>query len=256
MGWLFRLGVDDLNHERFLRVEVHVALREGDADAHFVEAFVDHDADVAIDDQAVCFVIQLDPEVESEVEGVIAEVGKGCEGWRGFEDESVAFRGLDKNFYDVVGRGAVGDAYLDLATEEAGVECPVDDAVFEEKGVGHEVFDAVEAADDGGAGVDFRDDPGNAIDFDDVADADFALEEEDDAGDEILDDGLRAEADADGKGTGEECEDGERDVEPAQGREGEQEGDDEHQPCSEGAGLVFRDDAASDHEVLDFTADA
>ncbi len=78
----------------------------------------------------------------------------------------------------------------------AGV-APVDDGVGDEAGVGHDEVDVVVRAQDGGARADLRDLRGELVDLDPVADLEGALDQDDQARHEVLDDVLQAEADPD-----------------------------------------------------------
>ena len=77
--------------------EMHVALREGHADAGFRETLLDHQPEVAGDDHGVRLVAELDPEVDPEDQGVVAEVLEDGEGRRLLQNQAVAFGALGED---------------------------------------------------------------------------------------------------------------------------------------------------------------
>ena len=85
--------------------------------------------------------------------------------------------------------------------------------------VGHVPHGAVDVAQAGRAQADGLDDAGRLADVDDVADAVLVLDEHEDAGDEVLHEALRAEADGDADDAGAGDERAEVDAELAEDRD-------------------------------------
>ncbi len=92
---------------------------------------------------------------------------------------------------------SIGDAHVDHHPAHGVATGPVRHRAGNEIGVGHDHIGLVEGLDRGGAHGDVLDDPHVAVDLDPVALRDRALDQQDDARDEVRHHVLQAETDAD-----------------------------------------------------------
>ena len=214
--------------------EVDAHVRERDFDAEFIELLLDAAVHLAADGplaNGLGFDAGLDDDggvgefidaehVERFQDG-IAELLVGLH----FGTD------VSENLGDAVGVFLVGNADVeDVVGEDVGHVGDGGDGA-----VGEDVNDAIEAAEDCGAEVDFLDLAAGAIEDADVVDADLVFDEHEEAADDVLDKGLgaKAEGDAGDAGAGEDG--GEVEAHLAEG------GHDGDEP--EGDGEGFADDA-------------
>ncbi len=181
-------------------LEMQIALRERDLDAVLAERLVDGEAQVRTDNDDLTDIVQIASQLEDQCG--IPEIPEHNEGRRPAGYLRVRPRDVEENLPHLVRVGPIGHANRNLDPPQAVRVGPVDDGGREQLGVRDDHRCAPER-------LDFRcPDPdsfdGTLIGADDhpVADLDRPLDQEDDAGDEIVDDVLQAEADADGEGAG------------------------------------------------------
>lgn len=183
--------------------EGDLLLVEGEQDAaaefaHDAVALVDHDADVeGIDDLVAADLVDAEDVGVGDddvLEGLVL-AGLDGEGFENGDDAVGIFAGVDGDVEGADGEvaGEIGDGG-DLA-------------------VGHDVDGAVCVAELGDAEGEVFDGAGEAGDADDVADRVLIFDEDEDAGEHVLEDGLRAEADAQADDAGRGDEGAERDAE-------------------------------------------
>ena len=98
--------------------------------------------------------------------------------------------------------GSVSDADRQLPAALRFRQRPVDHLAGDEIGVGNDDFSALECLDRAGADTDASDLSGVGVNFDDVVDMDGPLKLQNQARDEIVDNVLHSEADADAKRSG------------------------------------------------------
>ncbi len=103
------------------------------------------------------------------------------------------------------------------------LEGVVDNCALEDDAVRDENFYAVVAVKLAATGTDRGDGASEGADFHEIADADGAFEEEDEAADEVVGELLRAEADGDCGGAAEQGEYGEWDLDGGEGDEADKE---------------------------------
>lgn len=133
-------------------------------------------------------------------------------------------------------RGGGGDGDGHFQSAGLALKGVVHNDALENHAVRNEDFHAVVAVELAAAGSNRGDGAGGGADFDEVANADRAFEEKNEAADEIVGELLGAEADRDGGGSAEEGENGEWDLD---GRESDQADKEE-----EGVVCKFLDDRA------------
>ena len=104
------------------------------------------------------------------------------------------------------GIGTVADADLDVDGAERVAVRPVEHAARDQLGVRHDQARAIEGLDLGGAHADAAHEALLVADDDAVADLDRPLDQQDQPRDEVVDDRLQAEADADRQGAGDDGE--------------------------------------------------
>ena len=192
-----------------------VGLREGDLYFGFPEGVVDLVVEFVFYQNEVFDAGYVG--AEEEAEGAVAEGFENDVGGRFFDYFRVGMGDVEEGGAGFFRIGAVGDADGDLEAEDAVAECPVDELAGDEFFVGDNELAVVELADGGGADADLGDAAGDVADGDDVAEADGALEEDDEAGDEVGEDFLETEADAEGDGGGDPLDFPPGDVEQSEG---------------------------------------
>src|SRR5262245_12389457 len=200
--------------------DAHLALREGHRDACLLERVVHREPELA--PRPDPFLEVARPGAELEVERAVAEAQEEHDG-RGLEQHpGRPARHIGEQRDDAVWFGAVGDADVDVEPAHAVRQRPVRHLVGDQAGIRHDDLGTFPGAHRAGADADPLHLAGEGAKLDGVADLDRALEEEDQAGDEVVDDVLQPEADADAEGTGDDRD--AREIE-AERREAEEEAD-------------------------------
>ena len=115
-------------------------------------------------------------------------------------------RHLRQQRHDVLRIVAVGDTERDLDAPLPVAEGPVGDFAGDQHRVRHDDLGAIAGAHHAGADADALDLPAAVGHLDRVADLDGALEQQDQAGHEVVDDALQAETDADADRAGDDGE--------------------------------------------------
>src|SRR5499426_80626 len=166
-----RLGArDDLDPERAASGDMHVALRERDADASFGKRLFGHEAQVARDLPAVGTPAVVDPVLEHEDEPVGPEVLEDHARRGLLQDLAVPVGLREERVQDLAGIRAVRDADLDPSSHLARGVGPVGDVALDQRRVRYQRLDAVAGADRRRADADVGHGPEDVADLDEVAD--------------------------------------------------------------------------------------
>ena len=211
----FHGGFDDPQIDRFHAGEMDVQLRVRDGNSGALEKRNQAEADVARDFQCRG-VRHVDPEEEREFERARAEVLEDHERIGVLEHPAVLRRGEHEQAFDLAGVRSVRDADGDLQSDLLVGEGPVRYLVVEKVAVRNHDIDVVECLDARRTRPDLLDRRGDAVDFDDVVDPEGFGEHQDKAADQIAEEILRADADAEGQGAADEREGRYRNVDDVQ----------------------------------------
>ena len=194
-GFGFRL---DRHHLVFLAVEVlevDLHLPERDVDVLLLELAVDEAVDLVEHRVAVAEVAHV--HAQFVVEGAFAEVQEVHVRFGFLEHPRVFPGGLEQQFLHQVQVRAVIDAELEGHPGDGVGQRPVDQLPGNERLVRDDDVLAVEVGDGGGADADLAHRARQVADGDGVADPHRAFEQDHDAGDEVGEDLLHAETQAD-----------------------------------------------------------
>ena len=199
---------------------MHVHLRESDLDIVLAEQLVDLEQQLR--GRLDADIVVPHPEAQGEVQGAGAEVGEQHHRRGVLEDVAVAVGHGGQQLHDQGGVAAVGHAHHHVTAHRTAVARPVDEARGHELGVGHVDDGVVVGLHDGGAHADLAHAARGGAHFDHVAYLHGAAEDEDQAGEEVVDDGLHAETDTDGQTTGDHGQVAQFHAQRAQGEQAEE----------------------------------
>jgi hypothetical protein len=185
---------------------MNVPLREGDFDLMPLQGAVDLPEVVGHDRRGPLHGGRREPDNEFEIQTAVAEADEPDLGLvRGYVRERVGngSSGLDPGFADQFLVRAVGHAEGDVDAAVFLVQGPVRQATVHEFRVRHEDVNIVVRGDAGAAEVYLPHPAHDArCEFHEIVHLEAPLEQDDQAGDEIIDDGLQAEADAHAESSG------------------------------------------------------
>jgi len=182
-----------------------VALGEGNFDALVAEGFEDGKVEVALEARGSLDLLN-GPDAEVEIEGAVAEFSEDNFGKGIGEDVGMIASDGNEDFADALGIAVVGDADGKRDADLAVVGGPVGDALIDEFGVGDDDDDVFVGLNPSAAAAEADDVAVGVADLDAVTELDGLLEEQDEAGDKIADDSLKAQADADAEGAADDDE--------------------------------------------------
>ena len=203
-------GFEGFGEIRRYAVQVKFVSGEGDHDSVGDETPLDFGAESVTDAPGETGIGY--ERVEAELKRRVAKAFEYGRRRRIQENVGILARDGEEQIDDAIGVGSVGDAELDRHAQDLILERPVDEIAGDEFAVGDDHALVVTVDDRGGADVDAIDLSGRAGDGDDVADSDGPFQKQDDAADEIGDDFLKAEAEADAQGGENDTDLGEVDV--------------------------------------------
>ena len=145
-------------------------------------------------------------DAQAEHQRAVAEFFEDCRRRRVAQHLGMIVGALLQDGDHLLGIGTVADADLDVDGAERVAMRPVEHAAGDQLGVGDDQAGAVEGLDLGGPHADAAHVALLIADDDAVADLDRPLDQQDQPGDEVVDDRLQAEADADRQGAGDDGE--------------------------------------------------
>ena len=177
---------------------MHVHLREADLDAGSGEALDDGLVEVVGDADAVGQFGHVGAQLE--VDGAVGQGDEGGDGGGIVHDARMRAGDFEQEAVHAAEVGIVGDAHGQHDAGDRVAQGPVDDLAGDEGLVGDDDFLVVVVAHGGGTGADARDGAVEVADGDGVVDAEGALDQQDEAGDEVGKDFLHAEAEPDREG--------------------------------------------------------
>ena len=175
-----------------------VPLGEGDFDAGGVEGVMNGGVEFGGDAKAVFNRGQV--ATKDKAQGAVVKSFKGGKGAGFGHNERMVFGGVEEDLAGFFSVGAISDADFDNDAVDGVGERPVENSAGDEFFVGDDEFLAAPVGDGGGADADFGDHAADVGDGDDVAHANGAFGEEDDAADEVGDHFLESEAKPDAEG--------------------------------------------------------
>lgn len=214
--------------------DVDVPLGVGDFDAVFLETAPDLLVDFGA--EGVGFGLEgLAPETEFEVEGGVTKLQKADGGSGGFQGIRTIFRRFEKGFFDQINIAFVVDPDRNAEADPIVVVAEVGDAVVDELGIGNDDVDIVIGPDSGAAGADFHHHALEIIDFDPVPDFDWALGEEDQAGNKVVGDIAQTKTNPERERTGHHRKGAEIEAGQGDGQNGEQ-ADEQNRVTNQGRG--------------------
>ena len=144
-------------------------------------------------------VIVTYPETQAEIKGAGPKILKRYTGRGIFEHIAVSVGRCQQNAHDSGRIAAIGHADIDFAAHGAAVARPVDEAACHKFRVGHDDKGIVERFHHGGAHADLAHTALGSAHFNNVSGLQGAAEDKDEAGKEVVDDGLHAKTDTHGK---------------------------------------------------------
>ena len=181
-----------------------VPLREGYLDTGLAQPLFDRIVEFAQGDQPLLDL--TDETAQLEVQGTVAE---SLEQHQRRTDspvihhhQGVCLGHTQEHFGDLVDIRTVGHTDRYGQAPPGVPEHPVGDIIGDQHGVRHDDIGAVKGLDQGGPDTDPTHIAFHIPGDDPIAGANRALEQQDDAGNEVIDDVLQAEADTDRQGTG------------------------------------------------------
>src|SRR5262245_5701172 len=175
---------------------MNVALREGNNDAVLGERCHDHGPQIAGDQRRIDL-HDVHPKAELEHESALGEFGeKDLRFWL-FFDEAVAFSHFAHQLHNAARVRSVGDSDGDRKADLSVRVGPICDIVLEQVAVWYKRLCTVPQFKHRRSKSNARDDPSLATDIENVTNAEGAFEEDDQPADEILQQRLHAESQAD-----------------------------------------------------------
>src|SRR5574343_462725 len=195
--------------------QAHFALREGDSDAVFLEGAPNGEIDVG-NDVALALLRIVDPEPEFEIDCAIGKLGQEEPGGRLGQNARVGLGRFDHQAACLLKIGVVGDANAGgQANLRIGVGLVLDGRA-DQRFVGNDEFGAAGVLEHGIARGDLGHLAAVGTDLDDIADANGAVEQDDEAGHVVAGDSLQAHAETNAEGAGEDRQRGHVDADQAE----------------------------------------
>ena len=177
---------------------MQITLREWEFDVEPAELFEDSEVQIAFENCRYGH-LGLGPDAQQKVEAAISEVVKDDVGGRIPQHVGMRSGYLQQHIADLGGIARIGSSDGKAEAHARVVGCPIGDALLDEVGVGDDDDNVVVGADPHAAGFHGDDFAEGAADFNAVANADRLFDEEDEAGEELTDDGLQAQTYAESK---------------------------------------------------------
>ncbi len=175
---------------------MHVALRERNHNAVLFKKIGNSEANLTAKLAQDPIAGYVAPEVRIEDQGIVTKVLKNnAWGWLLF-DFWLACYGLHNQVRDLAHRRSIGNADTNGSTNFLIDKCPVNDRILQEQTVRHEQVHSVSTADARRPISDSLNDTLDRFKFDVIVNTDWTFSHQDPAADKIIDDVLRAKADA------------------------------------------------------------